>query len=323
MSFSFSDFSAALKAGAPVTADDVLALRRWVWPDGVVSESEAEALFALNREVADAAPEWDDFFVEAISEHVLNASEPHLYIDEPTAAWLIAQFAQDGAPVKPVELELVVKILEKALNAPAALKTWALSQIETAVLTGEGPTRRDGPLRPGRVDEAEVKLLRRLVFAEGGDGALTVGDEEAEMLWRIKDATLHADNPPEWMQLFVQALANHLMAWTNYRPLDRAKAAELENFMNDRHSSVLGFLGRVAGQLGHPDFKDAELIALGRDPLDREMSAAEHAASVAAAEAVTPDEQNWLQAHIDADGAHDPYEEALLAFIAEDQRQRG
>jgi hypothetical protein len=320
MSFSFSDFSAALKAGAPVTADDVLALRRWVWPDGVVSDAEAEALFALNRLVRDAAPEWDDFFVEAISEHVLNASEPHLYVDEPTAAWLIAQVAQDALPVKPVELELVVKILEKALNAPASLKSWALGQIETAVLTGEGPTRRDGPLQPGRVDEAEVKLLRRLIFAAGGDGALTVGDDEAEMLWRIKDATLHADNPPEWMQLFVQALANHLMAWSNYHPLERAQAAQLESFMNDRHSSVLGFLGRMAGQLGHPDFKDAEQIAFD-GMLGHQTTAAEHDASVAAAEDVTPAEQGWLQGHVDADGARDPYEEALLAFIAAEKRR--
>lgn len=318
MSFSFSDFSAALKAGAPVTADDVLALRRWVWPDGVVSESEAEALFAINRLITEAAPEWDDFFVEAISEHVLNASEPHGYVDDATASWLIGQFAQDGAPVKPVELETVVKILEKALNAPASLKKWALQQVETAVLTGEGPTRRDGPLQPGRVDEAEVKLLRRLVFATGGDGALTVGDDEAEMLWRIKDATLHADNPPEWMQLFVQALANHLMAWTNYRPLERGQAAELENFMNDRHSSVLCFLGRMRGQLLHPDFADAERIFIRAEP-----TAAQHEASVEAAKAVTPAEQTWLQAHIDADGARDPYEEGLLAFIAADQRSRG
>jgi hypothetical protein len=314
MSFSFSDFSAALKAGAPVTADDVLALRRWVWPDGVISAPEAELLFTLNRTAHDTAPEWDDFFVEAISEYVLNAAEPHPYVDDATAGWLIGEIEHDGAPAGSRELELIVKILEKALNAPASLKAWALREIEQSILTGEGATRRDGPLRPGIVDEAEVKLLRRLVFAPGGDGALTVGDDEAEMLWRIKDATLHADNAPGWKQLFVQALGDHLMAWTNYRPLDRAEAAHLESFMNDRHSSVRGFLGRVAAQLSHPDFADARQEVLGH-----EESAAEHEASVEAAEAVTPAEQGWLQAHIDADKARDPYEEALLAFIAEEK----
>ncbi|MDB5691399.1 MAG: hypothetical protein JWO81_462 [Alphaproteobacteria bacterium] len=313
MSFSFSDFSAALKAGAPVTAEDVLALRRWVWPDGVVSESEAEALFALNRQARDAAPEWDEFFVEAISEHVLDAAEPHSYVDDPTAAWLIGEIERGGAAAGPVELELVVKILEKALNAPASLKAWALREVETAVLTGEGATRRDGPLRPGVIDEAEVKLLRRLVFAGGGDGALVVSDDEAELLWRLKEATLHADNGPGWKALFVQAIGNHLMAWSGYKPLERVEAARLETFMNDRHSNILGFLGRM---------RDVD-VAGAEDALHEDgPSAAEHDASVAAAQAVTPVEQDWLQSHIAADGARDPYEEALLAFIAEESGQR-
>src|SRR5437764_12433143 len=186
MSFSFSDFSAALKAGAPVTADDVLALRRWVWPDGVVSRSEAEAVFALNRLVEDAAPEWDDFFVEAISEHALGAAEPHLYVDEPTAAWLTGEIERGGTAPKANEVELVVKILEKALNAPASLKSWALREVEAAVIAD------------GIVGDAEVQWLRRLVYAGGGDGALVVGDEEAETLWRLKEAVLHADNAPGW-----------------------------------------------------------------------------------------------------------------------------
>jgi hypothetical protein len=314
MSFSFSDFEAALKAGAPVTADDVLALRRWVWPDGVVSDAEAESLFALARLARDTAGEWDDFFIEAIADHVLNAAQPHNYVDDATAAWLIAEIERGGTPAAPVELELVVKILESALNAPASLKAWALKEIETAILTGEGPTRRDGPLRPGCVDEAEVKLLRRLVFAEGGDGALTVGDSEADMLWRIKDATLHGDNAPGWKTLFVQAVGNHLMAWSNYKPLERGEAARLETFMNDRHRSVLGFLGRMGGF----DLKGAEQSLFGGD----DISAAEHDASVDAAEAVTPAEQGWLQSHVDADGARDPYEEALLAFVAEESGKR-
>lgn len=315
MSFSFSDFSAALNAGAPLTADDVLSLRREVWPDGVISLSEAELLFSLNRAAHDVVPEWDEFFIEAISDHVLNGPEPHLYVDDQTAAWLIGEIERDGSSATARDLELVVKILEKALNAPDSLKTWALRQIETAILTGEGPTRRDGPLRPGTVDEAEVKWLRRLVFAPGGDGALIVGDDEAEMLWRIKDATLHADNAPGWKQLFVQALGNHLMGWSNYKPLDRAEAAHLESFMKDRRSSVRDFLGRMAGQLAHPDFEDAEQEVFGHEP-----TAAEHEASVEAAEAVTPAEQDWLRLHVDADHARDPYEEALLAFIAEERK---
>ena len=56
MSFSYSDFAAALKAGAPIGVDDVLAVRRAVWPDGAVRAEEAEAVFELNRSAALSCP---------------------------------------------------------------------------------------------------------------------------------------------------------------------------------------------------------------------------------------------------------------------------
>lgn len=310
MTFSFSDFSAALQTRAAITPEDVLAIRRAVWPDGVVDRPEAEAILAANRAAPDAPVEWGDFFIEAIVEHVVNGRAPHGYVEASDAAWLIAELDKGEAPIGPLELELVVKILETALNAPEALKQWALAEIERCVVTGEGATRRDGAVRPGIVDEAEVRLLRRIVFASGGEGALLVSRDEAEMLWRIKDSTLGADNAPSWKALFVQAVGNFLTAYSSYQPLDRSEAARLEAFVNDASSSVLGFLARM----GHPDFDGAEQIFRDRH------TAAAHDSAVAAAQAVTPSENAWLQAQITANGAPDPLEEALIEFL---QRESG
>ena len=313
MSFSFSDFAAALKAGARLSADDVLAVRRAIWPDGKVSDAEAEAVFELNRLACDPAPEWGDFLIEAMTDYVVNARAPRGYVDEANAAWLIDQVDRGGGLVTALELELVVKLLESALNCPASLKAWALRQIEQSVLNGEGPTRRDGPVRPGVVDEAEVKLLRRIVFAAGGDGALVVSQDEAELLWRLKDACLHADNAPGWKTLFVQAVGNHLMAYPSYTPLERGAAARLEAFVADHRSSVLGFFARM--RQADPAGEARRLLA------ERDRPAPDHDAAVAAAEAITPSEGQWLQSHIDADGARDDYEEALLAFVAGESGQ--
>lgn len=313
MTFSFSDFSSALDAGRALSAEDVLALRRAVWPDGVVARAEAEALFDLHRRLREPGLEWSDFFIEAIADHVLNATEPRSYVDDGTAAWLTGEIGKDGGTIGPVELELVVKILEGALNAPPSLKAWALAEVERCVLTGRGATRRDGDLRPGVVDEAEVKLLRRIVFAGGGDGALVVSQDEAEMLWRIKDSTLGAANAPGWRTLFVQAVGNHLMAWSSYRPLERPDAARLETFMDDRSSSVLGFLSRM---LVEPDFEGAKKL------FEPGETAEQHEAEVDSARAVTPIENVWLQAEIARDGQRDEYEEALLRFLEEQSGQR-
>ena len=310
MSFSFSGFEAALKAGARISAADVLALRRAVWPDGAVSDAEASALFDLNRVARDAGPEWTGFFVEAITEYVVNQRPPRGYVDEDAAKWLIAELERDGALAGAADLALVVKVLETALNCPEALKAWALGRIEAAVLTGEGPTR-SGPPRPNVVDEAEAALLRRVVFAAGGEGGCTIAADKAEMLWRLKDACLAGDNAPGWKTLFVQAVGNHLMAYSTYRPLERDEAARLEAFVADDRSSVLGFFARM-GRAG-PSAGVQGLLESGRAP-----GAADHDAAVRAAASITGAEKAWLDAHVDADHQRDPYEEALLAFIAEE-----
>lgn len=308
MSFSFSDFSSALEAGAGLSPDDVLTIRRAVWPDGIVARAEAEAIIELNRLARGAGTEWSDFFIEAVTDSVVNGKTPRGYVDEETAAWLIGRLDRDGQAIGAVELELVVNIVEKALNAPAELKAWALARIESCVLSGEGATRRHGDLRPGIVDEAEVVLLRRLVFASGGDGALVVSQDEAEMLWRIKDATLGAANAPGWKPLFVQAVGNHLMAYSSYRPLERAEAGRLESFMNDRRSSLGGFLARM----GRPDFAGALKL------FQPEAGGDEHRAAVAAAAAVTPTENVWLQFNVARDERKDELEEALLRFLEDE-----
>lgn len=300
MSFSFTDFTAALKAGQRLSAEDVLAVRREVWPDGRISDDEARALFEIDRLAADPAPEWADFFLEALCDHVVNGKEPKGYIDLPNAAWLVEEIERGGGPVSGLELALVVKVIERALNGPAELKSWVLARIEEDVL------------RDGRVDAHEAALLRRTIFASGGDGALAVSKDEAELLWRLKDACREADNAPEWKILFVQGVGNHLMAYNSYTPLERGEAARLEAFMDDHRSNVLGFITRVFS---------SNPARGARDLLAGDPERPDHDAAVAAERAITPAENDWVQAHVEADGIRDPYEEALLAFVAEESKR--
>ena len=158
-------------------------------------------------------------------------------------------------------------------------------------------------------------MLRRIVFACGGDGALIVSQYEAEALWRIKHVCLQSENDPGWKTLFVQAVANHLMAYSSYRPLEREQAARLEAFVNDHGSSVLGFFGRMR------DSKFGVALEQVREELlESGPSAADHDSAVDSAEAIEPGEKDWLDGRVHADGALDSYEEALLAFIAEETR---
>jgi hypothetical protein len=311
MSFSFSDFAEALKAGAEISADDVLAVRRWAWDDGSISAAEAEAIFELNDLATKPSAEWVDFFVEALTDFIVH-QPPEGYVDEAKVDWLIARIESDGRIETLGELELLAKIMDHALNTPASLKAFVLGEIENTITSGEGPTRRDGALRPGVIDSADVALLRRILFAAGGEAGVTVSRNEAELLWRLKEATTGADNAPEWKTLFVQAVGNYLMAHNFYHPLERADAERLESFINDHHSNVAGFLGRMLKSVPSAHVSDAI------EP--RQESHLEQ--DIADDQAITGDEKAWLSAHLDHDGPRDPLEQALVDFIAEESGTR-
>jgi hypothetical protein len=294
----------------PIGADELRALRHRLWSDGSISAAEADELFALNAMAAPTS-EWTDFFVEAVCDYLIATGEPRGYVTESGASWLIRQVGSDGRVESHAELELIVKLLEHADYVPAPLKAFALAEIEKTVLTGTGPTRRGGPITPGRIDDAEVALLRRLIFAPAGDAPAKVSRAEAEMLFRLKDATLGASNSPEWKRLFVQGVANHLMAHQSYVPPSPDEEARLERpYRPDP-------FGHVLSKLGHDVASPAELGDAIFGP-DEDEKIADLDRAVAADAAVTPGEAEWLTHLFDRDGARDEYEQALVVFLAQD-----
>lgn len=293
-----------------ITAEEILDLRRAGWGDGTIHPQEAEALFVLNDHLTSRPAAWTDFFVEALGEFIVNGSEPRGYVSDEQAAWLIARVDHDGRVESLAELELLVRVAERALNAPQALKDFVVAQVERAVLTGEGPTRSGGTLAPGAITSAECAILRRLVFAAGGDGPGVVSRAEAEALFRLKDAALGKDNAPEWQQVFVQGVGNHLMAHAVHTPLSQARAAELESVMNDATPHLGRFVGRVA--------RSGVANSFGKIFGRKQAEGPDLADKVSADLAISAAEQMWLQSQIDANDQIDAFDQALLDFIAEE-----
>jgi hypothetical protein len=314
MTYQFRALADQAMADGAITAEEILGLRRAGWGDGRFDPTEAGALFTLNNHLVERTPEWVDFFVEALAEFILAGGSPRGFVSEAQTDWLIGQLDADGRTETMAELELLARLFEKAELVPERLKGYALNQLEQIVLTGTGPTRDGGQCDGARITPTECRLLRRFVFAFAGAGNGGVSQTEAELLFRIKDATLGAENAPEWQTLFVQGVANHLMAWNGYTPVSADKAVELEAFMNDTIPRVGAFFGRMAkAEFGKGV---SAVLGFGR----KGVAAAEHNTEVAGANNVTETEDAWLQAKIDADGSLDPLEKALLRFIAEEER---
>ena len=283
---------------------DISDLRRKFWADGLITPDEAERLFSENAAANSGDTAWTDFFVEAVTEYLIQRGEPRGYVTEADADWLISRLGADGRLDSAHELEALVHLFERAERVPDSLRAFAIAQIEKAVLTGAGPTRDGATLDPGCVNAAECTLLRRILFSAGGEAPARIGRAEAEALFRIKDAALGTVNAPEWKLLFVQALANHLLTDARQPELDRATAQRLDRFMSDHRVQVGRFLIQMAGAALQPSrIRDAFEAPAAQPPGPGEGG-------------FTAGEQDWLKGRVDGDRAVDGYEQALLDHLA-------
>ncbi|MBY0344849.1 MAG: hypothetical protein K2Q29_13440 [Sphingomonadales bacterium] len=315
MTTQFIDIAQRAAADGQITADELLALRREGWGDGIITREEAEALFAVNTALRDRGTEWCDFFVEAIGEFVLNGTPPRLQCSLEEAEWLIAQIDHDGVVESVVELETMVRIIERAENVPDRLKNYVLEQIEREVLTGTGPTRCGGELSATHISAAECRIIRRVIFASGGCAPAAVSRFEAEMLFRLKDATLAEENAAEWDDLFIDGVANFMKGFIlPNAQLARERTLELEAFVADNQANVGRFMGRVIREL--PNVGNHFGKVFGKKQPKPEHTYIE--ALAIEGEKVTDYESEWLDSMVQADGEVDELESRLIARLAEE-----
>jgi len=316
MTMQFRHLPDATLIEGTISDDAILALRRQIWPGGVVDSTQVDEILELNEQVRRPSKAWIAFFVEAVTEFLLNTSEPRGYLSEMQANWLILRLDRDGRLDSPAKLELLVHLLEKFDATPPGMNAYILVQIERAVVFGAGPTRNadhaDAP-PAGTITAEECALIRRVIFAPAGYGSAHVTVDEAEMLFRIKDATLGGDNAPEWKTLFVQGVANYLQGWQGLAMPTAAEEAAHERFLNGRNPGVGGFLGQIVRSGPNGLLQAVRGGGFGRRQTPRDFVAEERADY-----AITPKEHQWLDAHIHADGTIDPLEQALLAFLRDD-----
>ncbi|MGE0287701.1 MAG: hypothetical protein AB7I42_14720 [Bradyrhizobium sp.] len=296
----------AVLAQGAIAADDVLKLRHRVFWKGVVTEDDAEMVFVLNDRLAHAADvSWPPFFVEALTDYLVFQAEPAGYISEANADWLIARISHSGHVDTASELELLVRVLERAQLSPVRLVTFALQQVKRGVIEGEGYIGHNRKLEPGIINEAETELVRRILYAFGGDGNIAITRQEAEVLFDINDATAQADNHPAWSDLFVKALANFLMAASGYQVPTRQEALRRAAWLDDPGQGVGAFMGQIlAGGL------DAFRDAFDREP-HREANVSPFDVPVH----ITEEEVLWVAGRIGRDGRPHTNEIALINFL--------
>ncbi len=273
-----------------VSADDALRLRREVFPDGVVSRDEADALIALEARVANSDDAWAQTFAEAIADHVLQEG-PN--VSDESAAWLAARFG--AVAPREAELEALLKVLERADSAPDSLHAFVRERLSALVAS-----------RP--IAAADVELIRRCLYA----GDSFVKEDEAKWLFSLDAESDGRANDPSWQDFFVKAVLNHLMG--SYAPslLDAANVRARQAWLENTKQTPLSNLWSIfAG--GWSGYRDAVRSPSMVDALEADYEALN--ANAAEDSNLTLQERAWAVGMTQEDGKLTANEKALLAQL--------
>lgn len=187
-------------ADGVIDADEVGRIRERIYEDGVIDREEADFLFRLNDGASGAEndPGWEGLFVEAISDHVLKDKTSPGEIDQDEASYLIEKIQAD-AQVDRVELALLVNLTANATGCTESFNAFVLDALKAAVL------------EDGIIDDNEVGMIRKVIYGTGSGEGAGIDRAEADFLFELNDAVSGKQNSPMWRELFVEALAKHVL----------------------------------------------------------------------------------------------------------------
>ncbi|MFB9950768.1 hypothetical protein ACFFP0_18100 [Rhizobium puerariae] len=199
--FRFS-FPACVIAGkGRITADDILMLRTYAFPDGIRSAEDARALLALNDLCPASGPEWAGYFVESLAMFVVHRSEPAGMIDDANAAWLMRTIAADGVVRSAPELELLLHAMEIASEVPESLSAFALDQLRLALgPEAQGAYRAGRPATEG-INAHDLAYIWRVLRGAFERGRLMLSPSETLVLREIDRLAPRSAHHPAWSEM--------------------------------------------------------------------------------------------------------------------------
>lgn len=119
---SLEELKKDLPADGIIDAAEVNKLRDVFYTDGKIDQEEADFVFELNDAVSGKKndPSWNQFFVQVISDYLLNDEKSPGVIDEEEGKWLVEKIGSDGK-VDSVEKQLLEHLKKNAKKMPASV----------------------------------------------------------------------------------------------------------------------------------------------------------------------------------------------------------
>ena len=316
--FVLPPFLAAIADRNRITETDVMDMRQNIYPEGLVSADDAVSLLAVDTTCRNKCDAWDMFFCEALSDFIVQKTEPAGHISEKNARWLISAVSRNGVVASGTEVEMLIEVIAKARTTPNFLSAYILKQVADAVIKGEGPLMKDRVASKMVVTVQDVAVIRRVLEASGGDQLKAISRDEAEILFILNDRSLEAQNDPSWNDLFVKAIANFMMGVSGYSVPLRARALQAGAVIEstETRSKRVSFERMVSDGMKTvlPNYLETRDVHAAYNRRSKERMDADEAVGIA-----QMSEAQWLVSRFGQGGFMRRNEKALLTAFKEQQ----
>jgi hypothetical protein len=309
--FDLSD-GQALRPDQGIDPATVLRLRQSVYSHEHLTPTDMELAVACKAR-RQSCPEWVSFFCEVLTDYVVHQNDPYDYVPQEKADWLAATIAKNGGLGTRSEFWMLIDVMTHALGVPGSLSSFALREIQTAIINGRRDAFHDEDHPAGMVTRADVDALRAVLYAAKTGTAGHVTREEAEALFDIAHATAHAQNDASFDDLFARAVGNYLMA-INVDVPDAGEALHFEKWLDEKESLprfLSGILHRApAGNTFNVLKSPAQAFEDDLAGRDAAEAALRHDS-----EQITEPKAAWVIAHLTREGELTSAETRLLQFL--------
>lgn len=142
---------------------DVLALRHSLLGSRRPSHHDATSIAGLAAQNFPACEQWREFFIETISDYLIDRAAPRGDLTEENAAWLIARF-EDGLD-ETLAFELAAEVVQRAANCPSSLMRYVLERLNdlsARVQKGVAREQEKAALEAARIALRAAGLAGRL-----------------------------------------------------------------------------------------------------------------------------------------------------------------
>ena len=297
-----------------IKAVDVLRLKTALHTDCAISADEAEALITLNEACTLQDQAWADFYVDTLTDYLVNQLEPEGYLTAEEAHRFASRIAPEGIIARKSELDLLINVLDRSRWSPVGLSRLALQQMKRAVVDGDGPLRERHPGQQGTIRECEVELVRRILYAFGGEGSVAITRPEAEVLFDINDNIRDPQSNAAWTDLFVKAVTNVVMAASGHGVPTREEALRRDAWLMEARGElsplallsamVSSSINAVGAAYQEQSAEERALVRLEQQRIE-----------IITNEEITQAEAGWLCERIGRDGRLTPNEAALVGYL--------